>query len=116
MVAVVTGVDTDLATLREHIIGTGQYAPWNEPFECLDRVEAELSRLRGDYLDYLHEATDAKERAEAAEAWCVRLQQALALGDKWLDVNYGYLNPERDPLLVEFAVATREALAGPEQA
>jgi hypothetical protein len=74
----VTGVDADLAALRRHI-NTDNW-PW------LDRVEAELSRrreqrdrmkaaakLRGQYRD------EWRERAEAAEARCARLQQELRL-------------------------------------
>jgi hypothetical protein len=133
-----TGVDKDLATLRGrgcayHGIRVAGCKACDALAVTLNRVEAELSRLR-EQRDAERKARKAAEelnaddvvrartnlgaiaeseraRAETAEA---RLQQALALGDKWLDLNYGYLNPERDPLLVEFAVATREALAGPD--
>jgi hypothetical protein len=85
-----TGVDTDLATLREHLVKP--FLDIKDPtffaldelpqFEALARVEAELSRLRENIKAEAVQTILAKEygsaqheRAEAAEARCAELER-----------------------------------------
>ena len=99
-----TGVDTDLATLRDWIGDPEDYSDEDRgaaerACDACDGVEAELSRLRRHPDAWSQEAFDqqkaraeaaeaekeewvartaaASERWEAAEARCARLQQAL---------------------------------------
>jgi hypothetical protein len=105
MVAVVTGVDTDLATLRRIIESVRPDA-----VPAVARVEAELSRLRG-----LIEGSATDEAIlQAAEARCARLQQALREIDRHLTSTGGSLSP-RHADHWRAREAAREALAaGPD--
>jgi len=84
-----TGVDADLATLRD-ALEEANADPDGEWYVALARVEAELSRLREQRDDLAQQvelrdlnALDGSEvarvldRAEAAEARCARLQQGI---------------------------------------
>jgi len=121
-----TGVDADLATLRDSLTGShsGRTA---RGLDALARVEAELSRLREqrDALERENNSVRLNEqatnharvndnayliaRAEAAEARCARLQQALREIEE-----YRYpLNGTLEAIVAMKALA-REALAGPD--
>lgn len=65
----IVSVDTDLATLRRRL-------QFKSDMAALDRVEAELSRLR-EMLHGPDRVGQMWRRVEAAEARCARLQQAL---------------------------------------
>jgi hypothetical protein len=117
----VTGVDKDLATLLDELNASesAREQPW-VAHTALARVEAELSRLReqrdeAERRASVHEVERGKnaewagrmgERAEAAEARCARLQQALEhIESLWIN------SDRRPPAWWDIA---REALAGPD--
>jgi len=121
----VTGVDADLATpVGEHECATCKRCATTYAIvhpacpKCAerDRVEAELSRLREQrdatmrsYDSCIRTLEKAVETAEAAEARCARLQQALREIEE-----YRYpLNGTLEAIVAMKALA-REALAGPD--